>query len=332
MPKSGIDIVLPWVNGNDREWLASYKLFAGASADGDSRAIRFRDWDLLRYWFRSIEKFMPWVDTIHFVTSGHLPEWLDINHPKLHWVKHLDFIPHQYLPTFNANAIELNVHRIESLSNRFIYFNDDMFVLQHLSPTHFFRKGLPCDSAVMTAKPSSGGIIHIAINDLSVLDVCFDKHTQMKKHVTKWFNLKYGVGLINNLLLLPWCDFSGFVDPHLPQAFLKSTFDTVWNNASGILAKTSKSKFRNNNDVNQWLVRYWQLAEGAFAPRNVAKGSVCLDITDGTIENICASIASQKYKMMCLNDSEHIKDFDKTCLNLQQSFEVILPKKSSFEK
>lgn len=104
---------------------------------------------MLRYWFRGVEKFAPWVNKIFFVTYGHMPKWLNIDHPKLVVVKHEDFIPSQYLPTFNSQLIEFNFCYIKDLSERFVYFNDDMFLLNDVSPERFFKDGLPCDLAGM---------------------------------------------------------------------------------------------------------------------------------------------------------------------------------------
>ena len=52
----------------------------------------------------------------------------------------------KYLPTFNANTIELNLHRIEGLAEQFVYFNDDMFITDHVKPEDFFRDGHPMDT------------------------------------------------------------------------------------------------------------------------------------------------------------------------------------------
>lgn len=332
MQNQKIDIVLPWVDGSDEEWLKNYNHYSSLSPYGDYSPIRFRDWGLLRYWFRSIQQFLPWVNKIHFITEGHTPEWLDLEHPKLNWVRHSDFIPDEYLPTFNANTIELNLHRIPTLSEQFIYFNDDIFVLQALSPKRFFQKGLPCDYAVMTAKPASGGIIHMAVNDLDVLDSKFDKHIQVKKHWGKWFNFKYRKGFINNLLLYPWKEFSGFIDPHLANSFLKSTLTEICDQVPEITDKTCRSKFRTNENINQWLIRYWQLAKGDFTPYNTVKNSLNIDITDVTIPDICRFISNRSYEMICINDSTNISDFENTKALLTESFQKILPVPSGFEK
>ena len=79
------------------------------------------------------------------MTWGHLPEWLDTTNPKLHIVNHKDYIPEEFLPTFNANTIELNLHRIEGLADQFVYFNDDMFVTNYVKPAEFFKNGIPRD-------------------------------------------------------------------------------------------------------------------------------------------------------------------------------------------
>jgi len=325
-----IDFVLPWVDGNNPQWKERFLEFS-KNNEGDSSEIRYRDWDLLRYWFRSIERFTPWAGTIHFITSGELPDWLNLEHPQLNWVRHEDYIPPAYLPTFSANTIELNIHRIKGLSERFIYFNDDSFIIRPIESSRFFHGDLPCDFGVMTAKPASGGIIHMAINDLEVIEWNFDKHHMMKQHFFKWINLRYGSKVINNILLLPWKEFSGFIDPHLPNAFLKTTFQKVWNAEPQWLEQTSKSKFRTNNDVNQWLIRYWQLAEGNFKPGNTRKNTWCIDIDDTTISKISEAIRNQTYDMICINDSPKILDFQKYKNLLQDSFESILPGKSSFE-
>lgn len=138
-----IDFVIPWVDDSDPEWQKSFRdyRYHGQQTD-DVRNVRYRSWDNLRYWFRGVEKFAPWIDKIHFITCGHVPDWLNLNAPKLHWVKHSDFIPAENLPTFNSNAIHLGLHRIEQLSDHFVLFDDDMFLIDKVEPEHFFRKGL----------------------------------------------------------------------------------------------------------------------------------------------------------------------------------------------
>ena len=140
--QNAVDFVIIWVDGNDPEWRREKNEYKGVlTREEDDSEHRYRDWDNLQYWFRGVEKFCPWVRTIHFVTWGHLPKWLNTDNPKLHIVNHRDYIPAEYLPTFSSHTIELNLHRIEGLSERFVYFNDDMFIIKPTTEMDFFRNG-----------------------------------------------------------------------------------------------------------------------------------------------------------------------------------------------
>ena len=132
-----IDFVILWVDGNDEKWLKQKNEYLGIK--GDSNVNRFRDCQNLQYLFRGIEKHAPWVNKIFFITWGHLPKWLDVNNKKLEIVKHEEFIPKEYLPTFNSNVIEMNLFRIKNLSSKFVIFNDDLFILKNLKPEDFFE-------------------------------------------------------------------------------------------------------------------------------------------------------------------------------------------------
>lgn len=45
------------------------------------------------------------------------------------------------LLTFNTNAITARMHKIPGLSNKFVYFNDDMYILNPVKPTDFLKVG-----------------------------------------------------------------------------------------------------------------------------------------------------------------------------------------------
>jgi hypothetical protein len=183
----GIDIVIIWVDGSDPVWQKEKAAYANqqkSQADIDDAVYRFRDWDNLQYLFRSIETFTPWVRKVHFVTNGQKPSWLNLNAEKLHFVKHEDYIPAEYLPTFNSSAIELNLHRIEGLSEKFIFFNDDMFIIKPMQKTDFFRKGLPCERALLanvTSSDPNAIFPHLLLNHAAVLNKNFKVHQSIVK-------------------------------------------------------------------------------------------------------------------------------------------------------
>ena len=143
MKTQRIDFVITWIKDNDLNWLNEKSKYLSENTSGDGCARQYRNWGLLRYWFRGVEKFAPWVHKIHFVTEGHLPDWLNTEHDKLNVVKHADFIPEQHLPTFNSNAIELFMHKIPGLTEQFVYFNDDMFLIKKVDPEDFLETICP---------------------------------------------------------------------------------------------------------------------------------------------------------------------------------------------
>lgn len=324
-----IDIVIPWVDSNDEEWQKEKAKYS-ETGNVDSRIIRYREWDNLQYVFRGIELNLPWIRKIHFITYGHIPHWLNTKHPKLHIVRHSDYIPLEYLPTFSSHPIELNMYRIEGLSDHFIYANDDTFFIRPLKERDFFINGLPCDSALETIHIfKKGGIDNVIQNDLSVLNAHFSKKNVINAHPLKWFNYRYGKYLLKNIYLYPFKSFLGFENPHMPNAFLKRTFQELWNCEPIILNKTSMNKYRSNEDVNQWLARYWQLATGNFAPRKINLGKFySIGKDDIEIEH---AIINQKYSMLCLSDDTEQIDFEYEKEFINNCLKELFPIKSSYE-
>lgn len=326
-----IDIVIIWVDGNDPEWQKTKRMYSPNTTD-DSRTIRYREWDNLQYIFRGIEKFAPWVNKVHFVTCGHLPSWLNKENKKLHIVNHKDFIPKQFLPTFSANPIETNLHRIEGLNEQFIYFNDDTFLTDHVKETDFFVNGKPCDAAIENPiVPCGNDIIdYILLNNMEILNKYFNKKEAYKKRISNWFNYKYGLYNLKTLSLLQWKNFVGLRYSHLPSSILKSTMQKLWDIENETLTNTGYNKFRSKNDVNQYLFTNYQMLSGNFVPRKCSIGKFFAIGNDRS--KITKAISKQKYKMICLNDGTSIDDFEKAKIEIINAFETILPEKSSFEK
>ena len=166
-----IDFVITWVDGQDDVWRKQKASYSHTEEEDDSEE-RYRDWNLLQYWFRGVEEFTPWVRKIHFVTCGHLPTWLNTEHSKLHIVRHEDYIPKEFLPTFNSNVLEIYLHRIEGLTEQFVYFNDDMFFLRPMKSTDFFINDKPCDMLAfqpVIANPNNPVMSYLYLNNMLVL-------------------------------------------------------------------------------------------------------------------------------------------------------------------
>ena len=329
-----IDFVITWVDGHDPEWLKERNYYASIEhVEVDNGIARFRDWENLQYWFRGIEKFAPWVNKIYFVTYGHVPEWLDTKHQKIRIVKHSDFIPAEYLPTFNSNVIEFFFHRIQGLSEHFVYFNDDFFLIDYVSPSRFFRDGLPCDMAALSADSFNRPSIFDSSVYLStaLINKHFSKSEVMRRNLTKWFSSHYIKTSLRNASLAFLPLFPGFNVNHVPLSFLRSTYLDVWGHCGSELERTSRCKFRQYGIVAFWLFRYWQLATGNFYPYNTDSDGEFLEIQDYNIDWIAGRIEQQKKSIVCLNDTENISDFQLCKTKIIEAFDKILPERCSFE-
>src|SRR5699024_7876638 len=188
---------------------------------------------------------------------------------KLTIIDHQEIIPKEYLPTFNSQVLELNLHRIPNLSDQFIYFNDDVFLINDTVPEDFFVKGVPRDNASLNLiMPIKRNLIsQVVFNNTTLINDYFDKKLTLKKGWKKWLNFNHGIENIRTLLLWIWPNFSSFKQPHLVGVFKKDTFDQVWSLYSEELRSTFANRFRQFNDYNQWLFRDWQLASNNFIPQ-----------------------------------------------------------------
>ena len=331
-----IDFVILWVDGSDPAWLKEKSIYESKKEDDSNSINRFRDWNLLPYWFRAVEKFTPWVRQIHFVTWGHVPKFLNLEAPKLHIVRHEEFISPKYLPTFSSHAIEMNIHRIPGLAEHFVYFNDDMFLLRSFIQEDFFRDGLPCSYGGEIPLELIGNIgiwQHAAVNDLGVVNAHFSKKESVEKYKKKYRNTCYRWkdNLRTLVLEKMFPDyFTGFKNIHAPAAYLKKTFQELWEAEPEKMDKTCRDRFRTSDGVNQWAALWWQIAGGKFSPAVI--DNLVMKIADNTIDHLCNMIENQSHDYICLNDPEEDIDFQKLSGRLRESFEKILPEKCQFER
>ena len=327
-----IDFVVTWVDMDDEKWRAEFVKYSGRTENeknGVSEA-RFRDYGFLKYWFRGIEKFAPWVRKIHFVTSGQKPEWLDASNPKLNLVDHKDFIPAQFLPTYNSVVIERYMHKIPGLAEHFVYFNDDFYIINNVTPERFFKNGVPCDIAIFQYNPSWSQWYRRIKNNIRLINRHFDKREVMKRDHEKWFDKSYGSKARLNRLLKPYGKFITLRTPHNAQPYLKSTFNEVWDAEGEELTRTSVNRFRASDDYTPELFRTWQICRGNFEPYNTYSDTKMFPLMMRPKQAIKA-IREQSYKLVCINDNVHIRNYDEVMSGLRSAFESILPEKSSFE-
>jgi len=120
---SDIDVVYTWVNGSDPYVNKLYSSVFGESLTVDGQ---LRDIPTLKYSIRATMKFAPFIRHIIIITNGQVPDWLNVSNPRVRIVTHQDIYENPaFLPTFNSNAIETQLHRIPGVAPCFWWLNDD---------------------------------------------------------------------------------------------------------------------------------------------------------------------------------------------------------------
>ena len=333
-----IDFVVTWLDNNDPSWQKEYEFYK-TNAKGDKSKARFRDMNIFKYWFRAVERFAPWVNKVFLVTNGKFPDWINKDNPKLVLVKHEDYMPKEFLPTFNSCTIELNFHRIKDLSEHFVYFNDDMMINSPVTPDYYFKNGLPCDRNKETCfnvpiytQIEKFNIYMSMLSDIGIVNAHFNRWETVKKSPWRWFGPHLGPkGLFMSSVLMKQRLFVGFSNFHIEQAYLKSTFEEIWEKEPEFL-QASCTRFREEVIANPYLFRYWQFAKNAFYPKKRRFATVHL-LNKGNVDDIEKAIFNSNYVSICLNDTPLISEDDYNYITnrIQGFMERKYPVKSSFE-
>jgi hypothetical protein len=149
MKSDPVDAVITWVDGNTKAHTskrAKHLAKMGKVSQEASAATRFNQCGEISYCVKSILRFAPWIRTIFIVTDAQTPSIMKelMGTPfaqKIKLIDHRDIFQgyEHCLPTFNSVTIESMLWRINGLSEKFIYFNDDIFLLRAVRYEDFFK-------------------------------------------------------------------------------------------------------------------------------------------------------------------------------------------------
>jgi len=144
-----IDAVITWVDGSDPAYQSRYKDQLGKRRDFKKQ---FMQEDEIVLCVSSIIKFAPFIRKVFIVTDGQSPNLNEIRRfvatDKISIIDHKEIFEgfESFLPTFNIRSIDALLHKIKGLSEKFIYFNDDMFLIKKSSASDWFEN----NKAVLT--------------------------------------------------------------------------------------------------------------------------------------------------------------------------------------
>ena len=292
-----MDVVITYVDGNDPFWKADYERVVG----GEALSKRFRDWGTLRYLLRGIERFLPYVRKVHLVVAreSQVPEWIDKD--AVHVVLHRDIIPEAYLPTFNSSMIEMFLHRIEGLDERFLYFNDDMFPMRPVQEDVFF----------IFVKPAIG--FH---------KVMFGASSYKKLVFMSDSLAREALGMRKGLFAVR--------PQHVCSPMLRSLCEELFTKEEDKIM-ASLTPLRDKRNYNQYLFLDYMYYGGNVVPRTLSNKHFSLAAS--SMERIAGFITHPTESMVCINDvSMSERRFQSIKPRLIEAFEAVFPKVYKYER
>lgn len=302
---SQIDYVFPYVDCTKAQWQNQYKQYNNVI---DFQRFNAHE-ELLKYKFRAIEKWMPWISVIHMIVSDpdQVPDWID--QTKVHIVLHKDFIPAEYLPTFNSCAIEMFLHRIPGLSEKFIYANDDMYPNDILKPKFYFPEEGKLKADLHIRKLWHDGDINqiwaqIPINCLKLAA------RDVPEYLSKYVDGEHLYEL-----------------QHIGKPMLKSINVEVFKRYKSLI-EASITRFREAKNYNQYIFTEYALfhGHGVFETFRFKYFQVGID-TKKILEALKTTV--ERPRAICCNDSDRATDEDYRLI--EEAFKRLYPDKCIYE-
>lgn len=241
-----IDVVFTWVNDKDFIWKEKYLKYKNEKIGSHGQyavdIARFSNHNELFFSIKSVLINMPWVRNIYVITDNQIPKWVG-EYKNIKIIDHKDIIPSKYLPTFNSHVIESYLFKISGLAERFIYFNDDVFVARPLPIGHFFK---------------SENAMSLFLSEKSL-------HEMVKHKRTPTLSASLKVGEIFKR------DFNIDIDTPLVHTYVplrKSMFEYVWRIYEADISSFLSNKFRTNEDLNlaTFMVPWFTFIKGGAIP------------------------------------------------------------------
>ena len=298
---NSVDIVIPYVDASKPTWLSDY---SDATGNTHIDTNRFRDWGTLRYLLRGIATYMPFVRDVVLLVADRcqIPDYVDQDHVRI--VYHSDFIPAEYLPTFNSCTIESFLFNITKLSDQFIYFNDDIFPINTMTSADFFQNSLPR--------------LH------------FSENVSCAGNQAYTNQCRSSLDLIADMLGKERYPEHEYPSPeHTATSMLKSTVRLVGEQCNEAIRSTVTA-LRGLKNINQYIYSYYQYYTGAYTD------GVCpylyLDIKDDLSAIRWAVQGISEIRLICLNDQGDVSDYDKIREQLLAIFEEKFPNSCVYEK
>lgn len=149
-----VDAVITWVDGSDVNWQKKINEYAKVKIDWSNKknTIRYNSIDEIEIAIKSIINNAPFLRNIFLVTDNQEPKKIkELVKIAFENKINLEIVDHKVifkgfedcLPNFNSCSIISMLYKIPNLSEHFLIFNDDTFLMRKTSIKDFFIEGKP---------------------------------------------------------------------------------------------------------------------------------------------------------------------------------------------
>ena len=244
-----VDVVISWVDGNDPEHARKIQQYVdpvSRKSDDIAGPTRYGSVGEIFYCVASILRNAPFVRKIFIIADNQNPQlddFIAINFPgsstQIELIDHkIIFRDYEYLlPVFNSRAIETCTFRIPDLSENYIYFNDDFFLMRPVMYEDWFRdnkiiayghwRSIFLDTLLWLIKPLKNGHKPVGFKDGMM------RAAKVLKQKRKYFHLE-----------------------HMPHPLKKSIIADFFEQNPNVFLSNASFKFRSASQFNTQALYY----------------------------------------------------------------------------
>ena len=246
-----IDAVIAWVDGSDPALIKRQQKYLKSELNKNppgAEKTRFNSLNEIKYCLISILKFAPYLRKIFIVTDQQDPNIYPLVQkyfPKrisdIHIVDHQEIFQgfESFLPTFNSICISNMLWKIKGLSDQFIYFNDDVFIVRPTNPSTFFKNNKPVLRGKWRLPPYERILWDKSKYFFEKLFMGVAKEKTPSFQINQW-----------NAAKLLGFNFRFLMSGHIPLALNKKKLEEFFTDNPEILKQNIVYRFRSYNQFN----------------------------------------------------------------------------------
>lgn len=311
-----IDAVILWVDGVDKKLSGKRdryrELEKKKASHPGSLPLRFTSTGEISYCVQSILKFAGFIRNIYVVTDEQDPDLYEMVKSRfpekagcIKIVDHREIFRdyEQYLPTFNSSSIHTMIWRIEGLSDRFVYFNDDVILVREHREEDWFVGDRPVLAGKWLLPPYG----RFAGSKLKAL---YNKYIKGNKdYVPK---VSFYIRQWKTALFLGFRSLYYFHD-HSPHPFSRKTLSEYFLANKGVMEKVISYRFRDPEQLlTSSLAYHLEILKGN---RNLRKLNIGYFHPLYKEKKMAARIEKCKnesrYKSVCIQNIDMMREGDR---------------------